>query len=79
MYFIDKDEWESSIRNEICPSSGIEFIKKSAFFVKAIANLTNQALLAAVSNKIHRDISNSGDIVARIKRLGSRIINSRID
>ena len=54
----DIEEWESSIRNEICPSSGIEINKKSALFIKAIANLTNQGLLAAVPNEIHRDISN---------------------
>ena len=43
----DIDEWESSIRNENCPSSGIKINKKFVSFIKAMANLTNQALLSS--------------------------------
>ena len=44
-----------------------------------MANLSNQALLAAVSTAILRDISNLRDILVRIKRFGLRKVNSRID
>ena len=52
------------------PSSSIEIHQKFNLFTKEVANLSNQALLAAVSTMILRDISNLGDILARIKRFG---------
>ena len=57
----DSDEWKSSIRNENYPSSATEINQRFALFIKATANLTNQALLAAASNKIHMDILNFSD------------------
>ena len=62
------NEWQSSIRN--VPSSSVEIHQKFNLFTKDVANLSNQALLAAVSTMILRDISNLGDILARIKRFG---------
>ena len=62
------NERESSIRN--FPSSSVEIHQKFNLFTKDSANLSNQALLAAVSTAIHRDILNLGDILAIIKRLG---------
>ena len=70
----DIDEWESSIRNENYPSTAIEINQRFASFTKAVENLTNQV----VSIKIHRDISTLGDVVAQIKRLGLRNVNSWI-
>ena len=66
------------IRNENYPSSAIEINQRFASFTKAVSNLTNQALLAAISNKIHRDILNLGDVVVRIKCLGLRNLNCQI-
>ena len=54
------NEWKLSIRN--FPSSPVEIHQKFNLLAKDIANLSNQALLAAVSTVIHRDISNLGDV-----------------
>ena len=71
------NERESSIRN--FPSSSVEIHPKFNLFTKDVANLSNQALLAAMSTVILRDILNLGDILAGIKRLGLRNVNSWID
>ena len=42
-----------SHRNKSYPSAALEIHQRFAFFTKAIANLSNQALLAAVSNANH--------------------------
>ena len=61
------------------PNSSVKIHQKFNVLSKYIANLSNQALLAAVSTVIHRDISNLGDILARIKGHGLRSVDSRID
>ena len=71
------NEWELSIRN--FPSSATEIHKSINILSKDVASLSNQALLAAVSTAIHRDISNLGDVLARIKLHGLRKMNSQID
>ena len=59
------NEWELSIRN--FPHSAIEINQRFNLLAKDVTSLSNQALLAAVSTAIHRDFSNLGDILTRIK------------
>ena len=54
------NEWELSIGN--FPNSSVKIHQKFNVLSKYIANLSHQALLAAVSTVIHRDISNLGDV-----------------
>ena len=61
------------------PHSAIEINQRFNLLAKDIASLQNQALLAAVSTTIHRDISNLGDILTQIKWLGLRNVNSGIE
>ena len=46
---------------------------------KDVGSSSNQDLLAAVSTPIHRDVSNLGNVLMRIKQHGLRNMTSRID
>ena len=50
--------------------SSAEIHQRFNMFTKDVINLSNQALLAAESTTIRRDISNLGDILINIKRFG---------
>ena len=69
----DINAWESTVRN--CSNSSAEIHQRFNMFTKDEKKLSNQALLAAVSTPISRDISNLGDILIRIKLFGLRNVN----
>ena len=71
------NEWESYIGK--FPVSSTEIYQKFNPFSKAVTDLSNQALLAAVSTAIHRNILNLANILAQIKCNGLERVNSRID
>ena len=75
---ININEWEASVKSKAHFSSAK--INNRFFMLNLdIEKISKQALIAAVSVSIQRDITNLSDTLLRTKRLGLRNVSSQID